>query len=390
MSGLRARLTAMAAIAVAAAATVAASSAGGQHAAAAITRPAYPAPLSKTWLVGQVQPSSQIVTVHIGSTREYVWFGRLRSDPGLGQVQCLVAFGGMYGSGEDCVLARAGFLSVTIGIQDVIVMGTLTGPLAKATSVALNRSPGVIVSSPGFPARVWLAQDTSAGSATVVFRDAAGAPIGRQVIGGDQPTPPQPAHGGITVYRYRGGAITAYRLGAGIGFWATNSSSVISGEPIADAPYLALSGLVPAASGGFGYAPANIARVGLRLANGTLTPSVRTIAAWRGSGIRLWGALALPAHADPLDTLLVGYDPAGHVLARVPLWFAGSLCAWRVLVGPVVSAEQLVGEHAVRPRPGLARGQAGVAEFLGEGEPGRRVDDEDLLDAAGGERVSHS
>jgi hypothetical protein len=340
--GFKAIVVAAGAIAVAAAGTLAASAAAGHHASPAsasspaMDRPAQlvvasaiPAKIRNYWLVNQVPPTTSVAVARFSSTSTYVWFGRLRTDPALGLVWCSVSYGGMYGTGEYCSLARTPAMGDTVGIQHVVTLTALTGNLSRTESVSMQQpgqhpSPGVIVSAAGFPFRVALASDTSATTATLVFRDAAGREIAHQARNENSAWPAQPARGGITVCRDHGGAVTAYRIGSGIGFWISDGSSMISSAPPADEPYLAAN-VAGSANGGLcGYAPADVARVAVQLADGKLEPSVPTIPGWPGSGLRFWGPLTLPSHVtDPVDILLIAYNSAGHVIARVPLWFAG-------------------------------------------------------------------
>ena len=119
--------------------------------------------------------------------------------------------------------------------------------------------------------------------------------------------------------------MTAYRIsGDRIGFWA-NDGSTWSDTPLNQSA-LTLTNLPDSGkrlSPLFGYAPSGTARVAVQLAPGRLLTSP-TIPGWPGSGIVFWGPITLPAHTVPgLDTIVITYDAAGHVLREVPFIFIG-------------------------------------------------------------------
>jgi hypothetical protein len=65
----------------------------------------------------------------------------------------------------------------------------------------------------------------------------------------------------------------------------------------------------------YGYAHANVARVVVRLPDGRQY-SAQTIAAWPGSGLRLWH-FAVPVKAatfEPRQQVILGYDASGQVV----------------------------------------------------------------------------
>jgi hypothetical protein len=64
-----------------------------------------------------------------------------------------------------------------------------------------------------------------------------------------------------------------------------------------------------------GWAPANAARLVLRLADGK-TFAAPTIAGWRGSGLRLWGVRRLPADAESQKAAVIAYNAKGKAIGQ--------------------------------------------------------------------------
>ena len=73
----------------------------------------------------------------------------------------------------------------------------------------------------------------------------------------------------------------------------------------------------------FGYASGDVTRVVLHLP-GSRQASGSTVAAWPGSGVRLW-SISLPAHLDYLGRsfTVTAYDASGHVVATDTLGTIG-------------------------------------------------------------------
>jgi hypothetical protein len=132
------------------------------------------------------------------------------------------------------------------------------------------------------------------------------------------------------------GTMTAYLLdgrligfnGRVVGFWESDSSSVISGVPVSGPQAVVNVGgswLRGAKVVEFyGYAHANVTRVVLRLPDGRQY-GAPTTTAWPGSGLRLWH-FAVPVNAatsEPGQQVLLGYDDAGRVVWQKPLRESG-------------------------------------------------------------------
>jgi hypothetical protein len=169
-------------------------------------------------------------------------------------------------------------------------------------------------------------------NAHVVFADSGGRTLGQLSFSAEYPVPHQPRTGGILVFRYPArtlepfaGTMTAYLLdgrlvGVGghvVGFWDSNSSSAISSIPADGPPAVQIFGgdVVNHARQAYfyGYAHQNVRRVVLRL--GGKQYGAQTIAAWPGSGLRLW-SFSVPASmlSSSGSRVMVGYDAAGRVV----------------------------------------------------------------------------
>ncbi len=124
--------------------------------------------------------------------------------------------------------------------------------------------------------------------------------------------------------------MTAYLIGGKVGAWSSDGSqSVISNVPASGPPAVGLFGgdyrRGAKQAELYGYAHENVARVVLRLGNGTQY-GAQTFAAWRGSGIRLW-AFQVPVSAFGSQrgkAVLEGYDATGHVVWQMHLGGQGS------------------------------------------------------------------
>jgi hypothetical protein len=120
--------------------------------------------------------------------------------------------------------------------------------------------------------------------------------------------------------------MTAYLLdgrvvgvrGQVVGFWDSNSDSAISGLPAGGPPAVQMFGgdVINHArqSYFYGYAHENVRRVVLRL--GGKQYGAQTIAAWPGSGLRLW-SFPVPSSvlmSSAASRVMLGYDAAGRVV----------------------------------------------------------------------------
>jgi hypothetical protein len=300
--------------------------------------PAPPGPGS--YLIQSDPPSSAIVPIKLvagqQTTWTFVWFGPMKSDPGEGIQLCSVTDGGGYYGSGGCappgLQAQQGFVEGTGTIKLLVSDKQVTSVTAQLP--AGRSASGVSAFGRGFPDKVWLVNFPEEDSATIVMRDASGAVLERLSTTGQYPTPSQPHSGGIKLFSYPAGTITAtagtmtaYLLngslvgvnGRVVGFWGSDSSSIISNLP-ASAPQMVVN------IGGswlrgakvvefFGYARANVARLVLRLPDGRQY-GAQTSAAWPGSGLRLWH-FPVPIQAatfKPGQQVVLGYDAAGQVV----------------------------------------------------------------------------
>jgi hypothetical protein len=180
---------------------------------------------------------------------------------------------------------------------------------------------GTIVSGRGFPSKVWLVSYPEADGAQIVLRDAAGHEIAHSVIAGEPAAPSQPRSGGITIFRYRGSTTVAYLIDGKVAFWE-DGGSILSEKTVRQVPLAVFSALYnqednPQIS--FGYAPADVARIVLRLQDGREF-SAGTVPGWPGSGVRLFGPIIMPAHVFVTgSTMILTYNAAGHLLNEVSL-----------------------------------------------------------------------
>jgi hypothetical protein len=210
--------------------------------------------------------------------------------------------------------------------------GTLRIGLApKTTASATAKLPTgqevrcTVVSGRGFPGKVWLVNFPFTDSAQISYRDAAGQETGSTLIQGLLSFLPPGHSSGIPAFRYAGGTVTAYLSDGKLGFWGSNGSTSYA-KTISQAPLSAFSGWFDAQAY-FGSAPADVTRVVLRVPDGQ-EYSVRTIAAWPGSGIKLWGTITIPGGTQlPQDSMVITYNAAGQVLRKVSL---GTLTASQI------------------------------------------------------------
>ena len=287
--------------------------------------PTPPAPPGRNdYLIQSTPPVTAIVPVSMNVdgqlTWTFLWFGYLKNDRAEGIALCSVTDGGaFYGSGGCAPIslqAQQGSVEGTGSIRLGIAAKQVTS--ARALLSGGRSVAGKIVNGAGFPDKVWLVNYPSEDTATIILRDAAGREVAHSTITGDPPPPSRPHSGGILVFRYPGGRVTGYLLANGYAsFWNSDGSSTGSIKPVSRAPLQVFQ--LPPSQGQFGYAPADVARVVLRLADGR-EYSAPTIAGWPGSGLRLWGPITLPAtYANPGGTMVLTLDSAGHVIGQVLL-----------------------------------------------------------------------
>ena len=260
---------------------------------------------------------------------DFLWFGHVPGYARLGMALCQVNKGGTYDGWFGCTsgalpagtLARSaatdgsGWIRVGVSAPQVT---SVTAVLPGGQTVA-----GVVKAVRGVPNKVWAVSYPVDDAARLVFSDAAGHEVTQlNLPSGDINIPARPSSGGIGIYKYAGQWVTAYRISGGrIGFWWKSDSSL----PLLPVSEARLS-VVTAIQGPpywYGYAPADVSRVTIRMPGGQQYSS-STRPGWPGSGISFWGPVG-PVNRNPgaIDTIVITYDAAGHILQEVPLIFLG-------------------------------------------------------------------
>jgi hypothetical protein len=292
-----------------------------------------PHDVNAEYLYHMAPPATAIVGARLTSGSEsaevWVWLGYSGTGShGASQLTlCWLDEDGRYYGGGTC-----GSTEPSASLGDIEGEGTLRIGLApKDTSSVIATLPtgatvsATVVSGRGFPGKVWLVNYPSNDAAQISYRNAAGQTVGHGLIPGMLSFLPPGHSSGIPVFSYSGGTVTAYLNDGKLGFWGSTGSTSYS-KTISQAPLSAFSGWFYAQTY-FGSAPADVTRVVLRVPDGQ-EYSVRTIAAWPGSGIRLWGAITIPGNTQrPQNSMVITYNAAGHVLQQVTL---GTLTASQI------------------------------------------------------------
>jgi hypothetical protein len=287
-----------------------------------------------TSAVRQIPPVTPFVSISLRvdghQMRDSLWFGYVPGHSAAGIALCQYNNeDGFYTGYSGCTFGGlpAGTLARSAATDGTgwIRLG-VTAPQVTSVTALLpggKTAHGTVRSARGISDKIWAVSYPVGSAATLVFRDAAGHQVTRLTVPTAQPTPSRPAQGGIPLFRYGNGTLTAYRIsGDRIGYWFENGSTW------SDIP-LSQSALGWAGTGSskslpddlFGYAPSGTAWVVLQLTDGRRF-ATRTISAWPGSGIVFFGPVTLPARtAVGFDAIVTTYDSAGHVLREVPLIF---------------------------------------------------------------------
>jgi hypothetical protein len=300
-----------------------------------------PAPPGRNdYLMRSTPPVTAVVPVRLTpggkTTWTFVWFGYMKNARSEGIALCAETYGAGYGGTGGCEAApvKAGKAVSSAGGAGSIRLGAAVRQVASVTALLPGgrRVPGVLTSGRGFPYQVWAVTYPQPNNAQVVFADGGGRQLGQLSFPADYPVPHQPSTGGIRLFGYPArtlepfaGTMTAYLLdgrvvgvsGHVVGFWDSNSSSAISSIPADGPPAVEVFGgdIVNHAKQAFfyGYAHENVRRVVLRL--GGKQYSAQTIAAWPGSGLRLW-SFPVPSsmlQSSSTSRVMLGYDAAGRV-----------------------------------------------------------------------------
>jgi hypothetical protein len=254
----------------------------------------------------------------------YFWLGRAtRSVPGgsAGTILlCDVVYVGSHSGGGAATVEphlQPRQVARIFGGIGTMVFGMAAAQVTSVTAqLPDGDQAGQIKPGRGFPDKIWIANTAEHGTTRLVFRD----PSGQQVALLTQSMPMlpvQPRSGGITVFSSPGNAMIAYRrAGDEIGFWDTDGN--VTGWRSAWTHPLAVLENSHHETQWFGWAPSGVARIGIQVTGGPVV-NVPTIAAWPGSGIRLWGPLNEPDDGAFRATKLITYNAAGHVLEQEPL-----------------------------------------------------------------------
>jgi len=300
-----------------------------------------PAPPGRNdYLMQATPPVTAVVPVKLTvggkTTWTFVWFGDLRHAGGQGIALCSETYGAGYGGSGGCepAVVPAGKVASSPSGAGSIKLGAVVTQAASVTALLPGgrHIAGVLVSGRAFPYKVWAVVYPQPNDARVVFADSGGRTLGQLSFRAEYPTPHQPRTVGIRVFRYPAGTLepfagtmTAYLLdgrlvgvsGHVVGFWDSNSTSEISSIPADGPPTVQNFGgnVVDHAKQAYfyGYAHENVRSVVLRL--GGKQYGTQTIAAWPGSGLRLW-SFSVPASmlSSSGSPAMVGYDAAGRVV----------------------------------------------------------------------------
>ena len=260
---------------------------------------------------------------------DFLWFGYVPGYARLGMALCQFNKGGTYDGWFGCTsgalpagtLARSAATDGSGWIRVGVSAPQVTS--VKAVLPGGQTVAGVVKAVRGVPYKVWAVSYPVEDAARIVFSDAAGHEVTQlNLPSGDMNIPARPSSGGIGIYKYAGQWVTAYRISGGrIGFWWKSDSSF----PLLPVSEARLS-VVTAIQGPpywYGYAPADASRVTIRMPGGQQYSS-STRPGWPGSGISFWGPVG-PVNRNPgaIDTIVITYDAAGHILQEVPLIFLG-------------------------------------------------------------------
>ena len=303
--------------------------------------PAAPAPPGRNdYLIQQDPPVSAIVQVKTSirglTSWTFVWFSRLKADPS-GTVLCSETKVTGYPTAGDCWSAQipAGHAAGRPEDSSSVTLGPASAQVASVSAQwPGGHGAGTLISGRGFPARVWLVSDPVPDGSQIVFRNARGLEVG-ELTDSSGITSAVRRHGqGITVARYPDGfagptpgTITAYLADGRAEFWDSDSglaglSNTLASDEVGLRVFYGRA--EPPISTKLveflGYAPQNVARVTLRMADGRQF-SARTIAGWPGSGLRLWSFPVPEGLSWTVRYVALGYDAANQVVSQLTVSF---------------------------------------------------------------------
>jgi hypothetical protein len=308
----------------------------GQHSTrpAAASDQAGPKPPGKDVLaVRDIPPVTPFVRAKFFADRhtvwDFLWFGYVPGYARLGMALCQFNKGGTYDGWFGCTsgalpagtLARSAATDGSGWIRVGVSAPQVTS--VKAVLPGGRTVAGVVKAVRGVPYKVWAVSYTVEDAARILFSDASGHEVTQlNLPSGDIKIPPRPSSGGIGIYKYADQWVTAYRINGGrIGFWWKSDSSFPQ-LPVSEAR-LSVVTAIQGPPYWYGYAPADASRVTIRMPGGQQYSS-STRPGWPGSGISFWGPVG-PVNRNPgaIDTIVITYDAAGHILQEVPLIFLG-------------------------------------------------------------------
>jgi len=258
---------------------------------------------------------------------DFLWFGHVPGYARLGMALCQFNKGGTYDGWFGCTsgalpagtLARSAATDGSGWIRVGVSAPQVTS--VKAVLPGGQTVAGVVKAVRGVPNKVWAVSYPVDDAARLVFSDVAGHEVTHlNMPSGDINIPARPSSGGIGIYKYAGQWVTAYRISGGrIGFW-WKSDSILLRLPVSEAR-LSVVTAIQGPPYWYGYAPADASRVTIRMPGGQQYSS-STRPGWPGSGISFWGPVGpVNRNPDAIDTIVITYDAAGHILQEVPLIF---------------------------------------------------------------------
>lgn len=252
-----------------------------------------------------------VVSATLGGDRVYAWFSNLKNY----HVCYVVVSASAAGSGYKCGGWPAGWYGQLVYSQSSVGQVNAGKAMREVTSVTTRPSnggsiAGAVVSGRGFPFKLWFAIVPSARDAEEVFRDATGkevwsfdyAPASASGV---------PTRAGIIVNGW-----TAF-LTDGKVLWRGPDNGAVVALPwtVKQKPLMVLYQQTSATNYVLGYAPADVARLVLRMPDGHEYGGP-TVTGWPRSGERLWVRSGLPDGGLPSGTVVISYNAAGQVIGR--------------------------------------------------------------------------
>lgn len=261
----------------------------GPTAPATATPPASPGP--DDYLMRATPPVTAVVPVKLTlggkTTLTVVWFGYTKGARSQGIALCTETYGAGYGGAGGCESAPlpTGKAASSVGGVGSIKLGAAVRQAASVTALLPGgrRVPGVLTSGRGFPHQVWAVAYPQPNNAQVVFADTGGGRLGQLSFR---------AH--------------------------SNSDSAISSSPADGRRPCRYSAAMSSTTPGGRTFTATPTRTCAASCCGWAGSSTggQTIAAWPGSGLRLW-SFPVPSSvlmSSAASRVMLGYDAGGRVV----------------------------------------------------------------------------